>query len=159
MALDQAEPIIASLWGAEPAPTLTIVRWDAVRGIIAGWPEGALLDWGEAIKKCRNVPRSCFIGVQTDTGVPILALIRVSDAHLHTNLLFLEKDVNEVPSGLAMTMMDAVLEVVAAVFGSDRIVLDNPLSGLQAYYEQFGYERMKRRGRETHAMFKTASVQ
>ncbi|NRD85011.1 hypothetical protein [Burkholderia pseudomallei] len=151
--------MIATLWGAEPAPKLTIVRRDAVRKIIAGWPQDAALDWGEAIRKCRNMPRSCFIGVQTDTGVPILALIRVSDAHLHTNLLFLEKDENEVPPGLAMTMVDAVLEVVAAVFGSDRIVLDNPLSGLQAYYEQFGYEPMKRCGRETHAMFKTTSVQ
>lgn len=158
-ALDTAEPAVATLWG-EPPPTLQIVRRQSVRPIVARWSDDAVLNWDNAVKKCRMIPRSCFIGVQThDAAVPILALIRVSDASLHTNLLFLEKDEDAVPPGLAMTVMDTVLEVVAGAFGSARIVLDNPLSELVSYYEEFGYEPMKKRGRETHAMFKPTSVQ
>jgi hypothetical protein len=157
-ALDQAEPAVATIWG-DHVPTLEIVRRDSVRTIVSTWPD-TQLNWEYAVKKCQRFPRSCFIGVQTQDGaVPILALIRVSDAHLHTNLLFLEKDANAVPSGIAMTVMDTVLEVVAGAFGSERIVLDNPLSVLASYYKEFGYESMRKRGREAPAMFKSAGVQ
>jgi hypothetical protein len=153
-ALDQAEPLVATLWG-EPAPMLEIVRREAVLRLVATWPDSQL-NWAAAVRKCRMIPRSCFIGVRTADAVPILALIRVGDARLHTNLLFLEKDADAVAPGLAMTLIDAVLQVLAGAFRCERIVLDNPLSDLVSYYEAFGYEPMKRRGREAPAMFKLA---
>jgi hypothetical protein len=109
--------------------------------LVATWPDSQL-NWAAAVRKCRMIPRSCFIGVRTADAVPILALIRVSDARLHTNLLFLEKDADAVAPGLAMTLIDAVLQVLAGAFRSERIVLDNPLSDLVSYYEAFGYEPM-----------------
>ncbi|MGE8580619.1 MAG: hypothetical protein ACN6QT_36605 [Burkholderia contaminans] len=155
-ALDIAEPLVGQIWAGE-APSLEIVRRQSVPAIIGRWQDSAL-NWDDAIRKCRITQQSCFIGVRSGGVVPVLALIRVSGSQLHTNLLFLEKDQGAVPPGLAMTMMDTVLAVVAATFGSERIVLDNPLSALLPYYVQFGYEQMKRLGREAPAMFKSTDV-
>jgi hypothetical protein len=145
------------MWG-DPSLTLRIVRRQSVDRIVSAWPL-TLLNWNAAVKKCDRVPRSCFVGVQAqNTSVFILALIRLSDAHLHTNLLFMEKDAIAVPARKGMMVVNAMLEVIASAFGSEKIVLDDPQSGLEDYYLEFGYEHMGKRGRETPAMFKSTIV-
>jgi hypothetical protein len=156
-ALDIAEPVIRTLWPDPPPLTLEIVRRDAIQRIVAPW--GSSLAWDTAVRKCRHIPRSCFIGVQRGQTVSIVALMRVSDSGLHTSLLFLGKDTDAVPRGLAMTIMDQVLDFVASSFQSARIVLDNPLSGLVSYYKDFGYEELRRHGgRESPALFRPVGV-
>lgn len=126
--------------------------------IISAWPQ-VLLNWRAAVKKCDRIPRSCFIGVYAqDAAVSILAFIRLSDAHLHTNLLFTEKNTNDVPARMGMLVIDAILDVIAGAFGSKKIVLDDPVPELLAYYCEFGYEPMKKHGRERPAMFKSVIV-
>ncbi|MBC8750841.1 hypothetical protein F6X42_30945 [Paraburkholderia sp. WC7.3b] len=74
-------------------------------------------------------------------------------------MLFVEKDAGAVPRGLAMAIMDQVLDFVAISFESERIVLDNPISDLVSYYKDFGYEELRRQGgRESPALFRAAGV-
>jgi hypothetical protein len=157
VALDIAEPGIRALWPDPPPLTLEILRRDAIPRIVAPW--GSNLAWDTAVRKCRQIPSCCFIGVQREETVSIVALLRVSRSRLHTSLLFLEKDTDLVPRGLAMTIIDQVLDFVASVFQSERIVLDNPLSELVSYYKDFGYEELTRHGgRDTPALFRPAGV-
>ena len=56
---------------------------------------------------------------------------------------------------MGMAVVDTILEVIAEAFGSERIVLDDPLPELVQYYRECGYETMRKTGRETAAMFKS----
>lgn len=154
MALDEAGPTLAALWPIA-TPTLTVVRRDEVPQILASWKRWQL-NWPQARRDYNRVPRSCYIGLQmADGSVPVLALIRVSDAHVHTSLLYLEKNASALIPGMAMTVVDAALQLVAAAFASTRIIIASPRQSLVNYYrDEFGYTMAKKRERKTTAMFK-----
>jgi len=159
MALDQAGSSLAALWPDAP-PALAVVRRDQVPEILASWKYWQL-NWPQARRDYNRVPRSCYIGLQMADGtVPVLALIRVSAAHVHTSLLYVEKNAGVLEPGMAMTVIDAALQLVAAAFASTRIIIAAPRQSLVDYYrDEFGYKLAKKRERKTAAMFKDVEVQ
>lgn len=148
-----AEPIASDLWATSPPLSLGIIDRRRVRGVVKKWP-APQLDWDEAVRRCGGYHRSCFVGVRVKGAVCILALIHVSRSGLHTSLLYLEKYRGAVPPGIALAIMEIALQAIAATFSSEKIVVDNPLPGLVAYYTRFGYRPMKQQGRHSAAMFK-----
>lgn len=154
-ALELAQPVVrASIEGAEAVELKFIERWD-IPNILATWDDEPVLNWKQAIRKCRKTSRSGFIGLQVGEATWALALIRLSQGHVYTNLLYLEKNPGGmVPRGLVMTAIDYVLRAIAVTFKSRAIVLDSPISDLVAYYQQFGFVPIKRGHRKNPVMIK-----
>lgn len=152
-ALALAESRAAEIWAVSPPPRLRIIDRAKVRRAVQHWPE-VHIDWSRAVRRCRSYSQSCFVGIEVENRICLLALIRVSRRGLHTSLLVVEKDRDLVPAGVAMSVMDVTLEAIAAIWDSKRIVIDDPLPELIPYYRTFGFRSMKLRGRSASAMFK-----
>jgi len=158
-ALVEIEPVIKATL-SDTRAALEVVHPEAVGPIINCWQSREEpLRWDWALKVCKSAAKSCFIGVALEGRVSILTLVRVSRGCLYTKLLFLEKDGAAFGKGVAMTLVDVILEAIAASFASKLIVIDKPLAKVVGYYETFGYGVVKRRGHVVTSMAKTAKIQ
>jgi len=156
-ALDGVEPVVRTALDDEAA-RVEVLRPEHIETLEWAW-QSARLHWPSAVKKCRSIAKSCFVGVRVRGQVSILFLLCVSPGHVNTKLLFVEKDTAAVVKGAAMALVDIILGAVAAWFESQWIVIDKPLPEVVSYYEQYGYGVMKRRGREAATMAKMAKIQ
>lgn len=152
LALDVAQDRIRGLMN-DLTVQAEIVHSRQVPDIIGKWRSVAKLNWDAARRKCGSTTKSCFVGIRTAEIVCILSLIRVSKAGLHTKLLFIERDEHQDQSkGKGFLAIEAVLEAVAAVFGSAYIVLDAPLKETIEYYSSHGFRVARIRGRSARTM-------